>query len=238
MGHYDKQFEEAILAASISIRNEAKQDVEHISNEQQAEDYINRMKSEYIAGFKTEEELLQSIDEHKAHIDLLDNPWNPVNTEVDAKPQLKETQGKAKDARYCYLGDIARVAFDHPVMSDAVYDQLLLLGEHLSIIVESIDDDNLENAQYYCSEILNNVMQDGDMIHELVKVRAQALNSGKYTVEGYRHTIDITLLLDAAARHFLQIVFVGDIDKESECKHLAHIAANMIMIHTQMELNQ
>ena len=97
MSHYDKQFEEAILAASVSIRNEAKQDVEHIITVQQAEDYINRMKSEYIAGFKTELELLESIDEHKAHADLVMDPWNPMyNANPDDTKEvtpLKETKG-------------------------------------------------------------------------------------------------------------------------------------------------
>lgn len=251
MTHYDEQFEKDILEASINIRNEHKADnIQHIYNEEDLKQYldsVDKLKTDYIVGDVTEEQLLEGITPAKAHADMITDPWHPlydggvIGELVEGFPTnklgglLKETAGKAKDARYCYLEDIARVAFDHGNMCGTLYDHFVKLGEYLAIITIALDDNNIENAQYYCSEALNEIMEFIN-ISQVIGVRADALNSGKYTVEGYREPIDTKLLMDAAARHFLKILFEDEIDNESGFRHEAHIAANMIMIHTQLEL--
>jgi hypothetical protein len=251
MSHYDEEYEKAIQEASVNIRNEHKDGSIHINTVEEADDYINSLKSAHIVGHITEKDLLDSIDEYKAHADLITDPWNPMYNapepnivdslnpwynrleEMESTP-LKETKGKAHDARYCYLYDIAKVVFDHE--NSDISQKYIDIGEMLAIIVESVEDNNVANAEYYCSEILNNLINERTL-HELVGVRAHALSSGKYTLDGYRGEIDVKLLLDAAARHFLKILFVDKTDEESGFSHDAHIAANVIMVHTQLRLH-
>lgn len=264
--HYDEQFEREILEASINIRNEHKDNnIEQVFTEEDLSNYLtkveevttNELKTDYILGDITEEQLLEGINPAKAHADLVEgyptsevaslinDPWHPLFEGDDGdfsdiidnirNPSLKDTKGKAHGARYCYLADIAKVAIDHGDITTAAYNEILLLGQHLSIIVASVDDNNINNAQYYCSEVLNDLI-DERTLPQLVGVRAHALSSGKYSVDGYREPIDVNLLLDAAARHFLKMLFVNGIDEESGFLHEAHIAANVIMLHTQLEL--
>lgn len=136
---------------------------------------------------------------------------------------LKESDGKAQDARFCFLGDIAAT----------VNEDYQELGAALSSIVSGVESNDICGAKFYCYEVMH-LLSNEQLMNDLVGVRAQALNSGKYTFESYKEDIDVNLLLDAAARHLLKILFVGDIDEESGFPHVAHIAANIIMIHTQL----
>lgn len=144
----------------------------------------------------------------------------------DEKP-LKETAGKAQGARYCFLADIGAL------MS---YGQIRDLGTLLSLIVRRLENGDVEAAKHHCYEVMAS-LSDEHTMNDLIGVRAQALASGKYSFESYREKIDVNLLLDAAARHYLKILFVGNIDDESGYSHIAHIAANVIMINTQLELH-
>ena len=151
-----------------------------------------------------------------------------VDTDKSYIPKpLKETEGKAHGARYCFLGDIA----------DVMDDNFSKLGEALSLIVSGVENNNLVQAKFYCYEVMH-LLSDEHSMNDLIGVRAQALSSGKYTFESYREEIDVNLLLDAAARHFLKILFVSNIDEESGYPHTAHLLANVIMIHTQLNLHK
>lgn len=147
--------------------------------------------------------------------------------EGDGMPKpLKETAGKAEGARFCFLPDIAKL----------MSEDYNTLGELLSLIVSGVETNNKTQAMYYCTQVLEELADEHTM-NDLIGVRAQALSSGKYTFESYREKIDVNLLLDAAARHFLKILFVSNTDEESGFPHTAHLAANVIMIHTQLELH-
>jgi hypothetical protein len=267
MGHYDEQFEKDILEASISIRNEAKDNnIEQVFTEEDLSNYLakvalakkDKLKTDYIVGDITEEKLLEGITPDKAHIDLVqpvfvedvNDPWHPLfsGIEVDEdfseildnirKPMLKDTKGKAAGARYCYLDDIANVVLGSVKDSKGYRDTMSAVGETLSTIVRAYDKGWMLDVKHYCAVMIQDLLElDVSLHHELIKVRAQALDSGKYTPEGYRDELDVTLLMDAAARHFIKKLMVGDIDEESGCTHEAHIAANIIMINTQIELH-
>lgn len=146
---------------------------------------------------------------------------------VEGKP-LKESEGKAQDARYCFLADIGDV-----MSSGKTRD----IGKLLSLIVRGVEESNITKVKHHCSEVMA-VLSDEHSMNDLIGVRAQALASGKYSFESYREEIDVNLLLDAAARHFLKILFVSNTDEESGYPHTAHIAANVIMIHTQLKLHK
>lgn len=152
------------------------------------------------------------------------DPEEKVIEVEDSKP-LKETKGKAAGARYCFLTDIGKTTVSQ-------YPQL---GEHLAAIVRAQDQNNHLEAMNNVANLLPTLMSNSTL-NEVIAVRAQALESGKYLVEGYREKIAINLLLDAAARHYLKMLFVSDVDEESGHTHIAHIIANLIIIHTQLRL--
>lgn len=77
MSHYDEEYEKAILEASVNIRNETKQDGSiHIKTNEDADEYINSLKSAHIVGHISEADLLESIDQYKAHTNLITDPWH------------------------------------------------------------------------------------------------------------------------------------------------------------------
>ena len=105
----------------------------------------------------------------------------------------------------------------------------------LAQLVQLVDQGHEESAMYTAEEMLKDLRDlDKDFLNNLIAVRAGALASGKYTVESYKEEIDVNLLLDATARHLLKVIHIGDIDEESGIHHYGHIAANLIMIHTQI----
>lgn len=187
--------------------------------------------------------------EHRKFIDNLDGVdaellegMTPLkhadSTNSWAITDFKDTKGKAEGARYCYLADIANCVLGGINNSKGYRDSMNNVGETLSVIVRAYDKKWLLDVKHYCSVLIKDLLElDSGLHHELIKVRANALNSGKYKTEGYREEIDVRLLLDAAARHFIKKLMVGDIDEESGCTHEAHIAANAIMIHTQLSLH-
>jgi hypothetical protein len=168
-------------------------------------------------------------------IDPLVCPIDPLISIDSVSKPLKDIEGKAAGARYCYLADIANCVLGSKSGSKGYRDTMNNVGETLSLIVDTYDRGEIEGAMHYCSLLIENLLDvDVGLHHELVKVRANALDSGKYSPNGYKEKIDINLLLDAAARHFIKILLEADIDEESGCTHEAHIAANVIMIHTQL----
>ncbi len=77
-----------------------------------------------------------------------------------------------------------------------------------------------------------------ELFDGVIAVRSKALESGKYTQESWKEPIDIDLLLDAAARHLISYLYVGQIDKESGENHMCHIVANVLMIAQQLRGEQ
>ena len=149
---------------------------------------------------------------------------------IHTEKELKETKGKAEGARYCYLGE-------HSVlMNKNEYLHLELLLKDLVSLVEENVEGNM--SIHICEEILKEVRElDNKFLINLCGVRAQALSSGKYELLSYREEISISYLLDAAARHLLKLIYLEEIDEESGYHHLGHIAANVIMISTQLRLH-
>lgn len=142
--------------------------------------------------------------------------------------KLKETKGKFGGARYCYLGRHAEIRNDAD-------EELINLESALEDLVRLVDNKETVFARQTIQDALLNISGlDSKFLENLTAVRMHALESGKYTVESYKERISINLLLDAAARHFLKYIYISKLDEESGITHLAHIAANLIMIDTQI----
>ena len=145
-----------------------------------------------------------------------------------ADEKLKETKGKFEGARYCYLGRHAEIRNDAD-------EELINLESALDDLVRFVDHKETVFARQTIKDALILICElDSKFLENLTAVRMYALESGKYTVESYKERISVNLLLDAAARHFLKYIYISKLDEESGVTHLAHIAANLIMIDTQI----
>lgn len=179
-------------------------------------------------------ELEQMVEDVKAK-SIVEQLADDKAAEVEFVPlcptqPLKQSEGKAKGARYCYLGEHSLA------MNLNKYYQLETM---LKDLTDSVDMKNTAAVKHCCEMALHAVRDlDDDFITNLCGVRANAVASGKYQLYGYRKAIPIEELLDAAARHFLKIIYIGDIDEESGFHHLGHIAANLLMINTQARLHK
>ena len=78
------------------------------------------------------------------------------------------------------------------------------------------------------------VEHKNDVLKDLIRLRNQAISSGKYTLDGYKEKIDLHLLFDALARHFLKYSFGDIIDTESGYLHKSHMLANVLIIRYQI----
>lgn len=135
------------------------------------------------------------------------------------EPNIKHSEGKPAGARYCFL--------------EALNDDLI--GYKIAEIVNILETKGkIQNYIYQLKEDVLNKGNKLDIVNDLIKLRTQALDSGKYTKEGYKQKIDVSLLLDALARHYIKLLYVGQYDDESGCLHLSHILANLIIIDYQV----
>ena len=151
--------------------------------------------------------------------------------ELTLQPR-KHSKGKAEGARFCYLSSIAAAS----EYSDTAADYV---GRRL---------DDLLSHQYEVSQQITYMMiveyaalaigSHRELFDGVIAVRSKALESGKYTQESWKEPIDIDLLLDAAARHLISYLYVGQIDKESGENHMCHIVANVLMIAQQLRGEQ
>lgn len=152
--------------------------------------------------------------------------FNPIDTMVELTnyKTIKETKGKPAGARWCYIDKISN-------------NYLGVLINELVYLIESKNDLHiiLINIKELEQELFRQIEDKELLINELIKIREQAVSSGKYSKEGYKSIINPELLLDAIARHYIKLVYIGPLDKESGCLHLAHILANLIMIQYQLE---
>lgn len=148
-----------------------------------------------------------------------------------AEHSKKDTANKPKDARYCFLN----------VLADR--DDLLLrgVGTLLDSLVHRIEEnDNKESVLKVLSLLKHHILDVArneklNIIEELIALRADVLRIGKYKKDDYKEKIDISLLLDAAARHYIKYVLGTVIDEESGHSHLAHLLANVVLIRYQVE---
>jgi hypothetical protein len=90
-----------------------------------------------------------------------------------------------------------------------------------------------ETAMHYAEQCAKDKLK---LVNNLISLREQAISSGKYDKYSYRKKIDIEKLFDAAARHYIKYIFNIEKDEESGFTHLAHITANLIMIHVQLKI--
>lgn len=138
----------------------------------------------------------------------------------------KQTKGKAKDARYCFFPDIT-LAFNK-----TKYYHLALLLKDLTNLVDMKENVYAQNLARAALLEVNSL--DNDFMINLCGARADGLK--KYSLDNYRDEIPVQSLLDAAARHLIEIIRGQETDKYSGFHHLGHIAANLIMIETQIRL--
>lgn len=139
----------------------------------------------------------------------------------------KETSGKAKDARYCFFPDIT-LAFNK-----TEYYHLALLLKDLTNLVDMKENGYAQNLAR--SALLEVNSLDDNFMMNLCGARADGLK--KYSLDNYREEIPVQSLLDAAARHLIEILRGRETDEYSGFHHLGHIAANLIMIETQLRIH-
>lgn len=136
---------------------------------------------------------------------------------------IKHSDGKPEGARYCFIEELTG-------------DRL---GKLIARLVHEVDNKlDAYNLKLRLNDIRSELMKDKnnrEIVHDLITLRSKAITSKKYTVDGYKEKIDINLLLDALARHYIKYSLVDIRDEESECLHLSHIWANIILIGYQLE---
>jgi len=137
---------------------------------------------------------------------------------------LKNKKGKPKDARYCFLD---------------CFEERLDLGSLIEQLVFKIDSKQpQQNIEHHLSvmeyQLSENSIDKEILINDLILLRSQALESGKYRVDGYKQPIDLAFLLDALARHYIKYALGDHIDEESGYHHLSHVLANILLIRYQV----
>lgn len=149
-----------------------------------------------------------------------------MNTKTKCLKKIKISQKHFKDkpfnARYCFLEAIRK-------------NELDAIGYKISEIVNIFDRKG--NILEYITRLQYDILACDtklNIISDLITLRQQALDTKKYTIEGYKEKIDVSLLLDALARHYIKWVYVSDKDEESGCLHLSHMLANLIIINYQV----
>lgn len=158
-----------------------------------------------------------------------DNEDKLFSSEEDDRRQrednvLKQKEGKPEGARYCWIQEIKN-------------DDL---GLALNILIEDVSNKlnfNMMRMRHLISVIKIEIFNNKDknlIINDLIKLRYDAIKSGKYKVDGYKQEIDINLLLDALSRHYIKLSFGDEFDNESGCLHLSHMLANVLIIQYQL----
>ncbi len=151
------------------------------------------------------------------------------NLDCIDKPR-KHIKGKAEGARYCYLSSIAAASEYAETAADYLARRL---DELLGYYPEVSEQINLMMVVEYATIAIGNSKQLWDGV---VAVRRKALESGKYTQESWKESIDPDLLLDAAARHMISYLYIDEIDEESGENHLCHVVANVLMFAYQLRI--
>lgn len=146
---------------------------------------------------------------------------------------LKHTNGKEEGARFCFLYELAH--------NDQVLDYGLgNLIDDLMSNYEAIKKDSKEKRIDLLYSKVQNVIKilvasnKRQVISDLIKLRHQAVDSGKYSVNSYKIKIDLSLLLDALARHYIKYSFGDERDEESGYLHKSHMLANLLIIRYQL----
>lgn len=142
---------------------------------------------------------------------------------------LKDTINKPEGARFCYLSSLEYIT---PTPT-----QLKGLGEALHNIVIANESNSINECKLHLSATVSHILDNEnkqEIIDNLIKLRAWALSTGKYEINSYKNPIDIKLLLDATARHYIKLILLCEVDEESGCLHISHILANLIMIAEQL----
>ena len=141
---------------------------------------------------------------------------------------LKQKEGKPEGARYCFLSNLN---------DNDWANGLGELIEELNKNIENNKDIKVIQATLQALQdtiLYDNVAETKDVINDFIKLRSLALQSGKYRENSYKQQISIILLLDALARHYIKYSFGDNFDDESECLHLSHMLANVIIIRYQI----
>lgn len=145
---------------------------------------------------------------------------------LDGYYQLKDVTGKPEGARYCFLPYVQMLAekrcsnmdkLGAMIENDDTFKSVEKLREMYECIRET--DDN----------------ETWSLWGDVIAVRYQAIRSGKYLPSSYKKPIDLTLLQDAIARHYMKYILDQEVDEESGCSHLAHIIANILICIAQLK---
>lgn len=177
---------------------------------------------DFYEGAHASEELVKELleEELEPNADLKKAAYRANNQDK------KQTLGKPRGARYCFIGDIclAMNAIDLQSIANKFRD-----------LVSLIDDGEYRYSSHLVSEMLQEMVRlDDKFLEHLIAARVDGLK--KYTVDNYRDEINIDDLLDAFARHMLKVVKGQDIDDQSGVHHFGHMSANLIIIETQLRL--
>lgn len=144
------------------------------------------------------------------------------------EPSHKETKGKVEGARYFYFSSLPRM---YP-MEQNLWEGLS--GEFERLVAD-VDTKRYTEATDKVVDLIHKCSLTEELVEHTIALRYQAIARGKYTVDSYTRSLDVNLLLDAAARHLIKHYMVGKTDSESGHPHIAHFAANLFMIMQQLE---
>ena len=154
----------------------------------------------------------------------------PVASNVEDKIPGKDMTGKSAGARFCFLQDVA---------SSFGVNYFSSLGFSLHTATTCIEENQFEAAKTVLAAAAKRIAAERpEMLSEMIKIRADILEAGKYSINSYKSFIPLEALLDAAARHYIKLVAGIETDEESGCHHLGHILANIVIINKQIDLQK
>lgn len=144
---------------------------------------------------------------------------------------LKHSAGKEEGARFCFL----------EALSDHKNSNEYYIAAAITSCVELLaqKEYNVKAQILLYLDIIKRLLvadHKNDVLKDLIRLRNQAISSGKYSLNGYKEKINLNLLFDALARHFIKYSF-GDItDAESGYLHKSHMLANVLIIRHQIRI--
>jgi hypothetical protein len=145
-----------------------------------------------------------------------------VDPEINKSPVFKHSEGKAAGARFYYLEELGNITGNGDLKN---------LGKCLFMYAAKPDIDLLGAAYRACVVYIN----DHNLTMEAVKARMDALKNEKYTLQSYKNRLNLELLQDAAARHFIKLCHGENCDDESGAHHIGHIMCNILMMYYQQQ---
>ena len=182
-------------------------------------------------------------DYYEHHEKLMDIAEDTIEKKLEkvSKEPKKETAGKPEGARYFFLESLACLHNVDNLTSE--------LGTEIKQLVDVLEErietsQPINNKRLVIKDMIDFIIDEYNtqygqsrLLDDLIKLRYDTISTGKYTINSYKELIDISLLLDAMARHYIKMVLISSVDEESGCLHLSHIIANLLIIDIQLQLH-